>query len=307
MRRHKACKCSVVETLTSQLSGYGCSRKFIIRLCDKLGLNSTFSERPTTSNTGEPTVIKSMIETWDEAMVKDFVWKFLAERFPTIYALNKIDLKSSSKNIIKLFDKYDQSRIVLTSALSECFLRHLAKSEVIEYHEGDGDFITLEEAKDQENKELAAKLKPLPKAHQKEVLENIRDFVLFRYGSTGVYEAVSKAVELEEHVAVYPVQYSIPAFKQLHDLATDDDVHINAELKKGLFQEVWLAKKGASIRHVVHRIFRSVFEKARLEEQTASKSTPITWFCEGDDGRKLGETETVNNDCTLIRVVFGQR
>jgi ribosome-binding ATPase YchF (GTP1/OBG family) len=305
-RRHVACKNTIVETLSSQLSGYGCSRKFIIYLCDKLGYNSTFDQKPASTDS---TVIKSKLQTWDEAMVREFVWKFLEERFPTIYALNKIDMKSSSKNIEKLFNRYDQDRIVLTSALSECFLRKLAKTNFIAYNEGDGDFTTYEEAIDQNNDDLSKILKSIDKQNQKDMLENVRDFVLFRYGSTGVFEAVSKAVELQSHVAVYPVPFNIPALKQLHDISTANDIHVTAELQRGMFQDVWLAKEGTSIRHVVHRVYRAVFEKARQQAEennnsNGKKDAGVKWFCEGEDGRKLSDTEPITGSCTLLRVVF---
>jgi ribosome-binding ATPase YchF (GTP1/OBG family) len=83
-----------------------------------------------------------------------FVSVFLEERFPTILVLNKIDHSDADKNILRITQKYknvhslsiylssacfsggnvrliygtnDFLKVVLTSALAECFLRKLAK------------------------------------------------------------------------------------------------------------------------------------------------------------------------------------
>lgn len=37
-------------------------------------------------------------------------------------------------------------------------------------------------------------------------LEKIRDLVLFRYGATGVQDAIKKAVEIKGYIPVYPVK-----------------------------------------------------------------------------------------------------
>jgi ribosome-binding ATPase YchF (GTP1/OBG family) len=37
-------------------------------------------------------------------------------------------------------------------------------------------------------------------------LEKIRDLVLFRYGATGVQDAIKKAVEVKGYIPVYPVR-----------------------------------------------------------------------------------------------------
>lgn len=93
---------TIVETLSAQLSGYGCKRSFIQQLCDNLNLAET--SRLISSNSQ----FMTKLETWDEGLLHQFIDQFLAFRFPTIYVLNKIDLKSSPKNIEKIFNLYDQ-------------------------------------------------------------------------------------------------------------------------------------------------------------------------------------------------------
>jgi ribosome-binding ATPase YchF (GTP1/OBG family) len=51
--------------------------------------------------------IKDPLETWDDAMIGKVVNGFLDERFPTVVALNKIDMTDADKNITKIMRKYD--------------------------------------------------------------------------------------------------------------------------------------------------------------------------------------------------------
>ncbi|ORY05528.1 P-loop containing nucleoside triphosphate hydrolase protein [Basidiobolus meristosporus CBS 931.73] len=179
VRRHTATKSSVVETLHNQFSGYGATQSIVAKFMDKSGL-------------------KDPLETWDEDTLHKVVDAFLDVRFPTIVALNKIDLPDSDKNIAKIMRKYDEDRLVLTSALSECFLRKMDKQGYIKYKEGTDEYLTLEDDPD-------SGLKPLDEKIQSR-LEKIQDLVLFRYGSTGVEEVITRAVETLGVIPVYPVR-----------------------------------------------------------------------------------------------------
>ncbi|RUS18112.1 P-loop containing nucleoside triphosphate hydrolase protein [Endogone sp. FLAS-F59071] len=117
VRRHIAIKATTIDTLQQQLSGYGTTSLLIARFMDKLG-------------------VKEPLESWDDEMLNKVVNGFLDERFPTIVAMNKIDLPDSDKNITKIMRKYDQSKLVPTSALSENFLRKMHKQRYINYVEG---------------------------------------------------------------------------------------------------------------------------------------------------------------------------
>jgi len=39
----------------------------------------------------------SQLENWDDTMLRNFVTAFVKERFPTVLALNKIDMKDAAK------------------------------------------------------------------------------------------------------------------------------------------------------------------------------------------------------------------
>lgn len=50
--------------------------------------------------------------------------------------MNKIDHPDADKNITRIMRRYDQNKLVLTSALAENFLRKIAKQGFIHYVEG---------------------------------------------------------------------------------------------------------------------------------------------------------------------------
>ncbi|KAF9424645.1 hypothetical protein BGZ94_008007 [Podila epigama] len=179
VRRHTAVKASTAETLHNQFSGYGATLALVQRTLDRSG-------------------IKSPMDTWEKETILKVVDAFLDERFPTIIALNKIDLPDSDKNISKIMRKYDQNKIVLSSALAETFLRKLAKQKFIQYDEGTDNVLTKEDLPDSD-------LKPLDEKLQGRI-EKVQDLVLYRYGSTGVQDVILKAVEVLGLVPAFPVK-----------------------------------------------------------------------------------------------------
>ncbi|KAF9365332.1 hypothetical protein BGX34_010458 [Mortierella sp. NVP85] len=179
VRRHVAVKASTAETLQNQFSGYGANLLLVQKSLDRSG-------------------IKDPLDKWDKETIKKMVDAFLEERFPTVIALNKIDLPDSDKNISRIMRKYDQSKIVLTSALAETFLRKMAKQKFIVYDEGTDNVQTKEDLPDSD-------LKPLDEKMQNRV-EKVQDLVLYRYGSTGVQEVILKAVEVLGLVPAFPVK-----------------------------------------------------------------------------------------------------
>ncbi|KAG0225605.1 hypothetical protein BGW42_004213 [Actinomortierella wolfii] len=179
VRRHIATKSTVVETMQLQFSGYGANMACVQKTMDRSG-------------------IKDNLDTWDKATIKKVVDAFLDERFPTVIALNKIDLPDSDKNIAKILRKYDQNRVVLTSALAETFLRKLAKQNFIKYEEGTDIVETKEDLPDSD-------LKPLDEKLQNRI-EKVQDLVLYRYGSTGVQDVILKAVEVLGLIPAFPVK-----------------------------------------------------------------------------------------------------
>ncbi|KAI5296138.1 hypothetical protein KEM52_005511 [Ascosphaera acerosa] len=116
-RRHMAIKAHPVETLQGQFSGYGSTAKVVQRVLDKLHLP-------------EP------LEAWSDETIHEVVVAFIDEKFPTVLALNKIDHPDADKNVSKIAKMYDAKQIVLCSAISEVFLRRLAKQKYVRYVEG---------------------------------------------------------------------------------------------------------------------------------------------------------------------------
>lgn len=108
---------SAVDTLQGQFSGYGSTSQVVARCLDRLGL-------------------KEPLQDWSDETVEKVVNAFTDEKFPTVVALNKIDHPDSDKNISKIAKMQDAKTIVLTSAISEVFLRRLTKQGFIKYTEG---------------------------------------------------------------------------------------------------------------------------------------------------------------------------
>lgn len=69
---------TAVETLQSQFSGYGSTAQLVTRVLDKLGL-------------------KEPLEQWSDETIEKVVNAFVDEKFPTVYALNKIDHPDADK------------------------------------------------------------------------------------------------------------------------------------------------------------------------------------------------------------------
>lgn len=100
--------------------------------------------------------LKEPLEDWSDETIEQVVRAFIDEKFPTVLALNKIDYPDSDKvcildtisdgisadentlnqNISKIAKMQDPKSIVLCSAISEVFLRRLAKQNYIKYVEG---------------------------------------------------------------------------------------------------------------------------------------------------------------------------
>ncbi|KAI5307599.1 hypothetical protein KEM55_007887, partial [Ascosphaera atra] len=120
-----ATKSTAVDTLQAQFSGYGSTSKFVQRCLDKLRLQ-------------EP------LENWTDETVHQVVVAFIEEKFPTVLALNKIDHPDADKNVSKIAKMCDPKQIVLCSAISEVFLRRLAKQNYIKYVEG-SEFVDARE------------------------------------------------------------------------------------------------------------------------------------------------------------------
>ena len=208
-----------VETLQNQFSGYGSTPQTVARTLDRLKL-------------------KEPLEHWSNETISAVVNAFTDEKFPTVFALNKIDHPDADKNISKIAKMQEPESIILCSAISEVFLRKLAKQEYVRYVEGSEfvdtreDLIEMGEKDGGGLKELDEKLKTR--------IENLKDMVLYRFGSTGVVQVLSRAAEILGLVPVFPV-------KNIHGFGAGAG-------SNAVFRDCVLVKKGTTVKDCARKI-----------------------------------------------------
>jgi ribosome-binding ATPase YchF (GTP1/OBG family) len=219
-RRHIAVKATAVETLQGQFSGYGSTSAVVARTLDKMGL-------------------KEPLEHWSDETVEKVVNAFTDEKFPTVIALNKIDHPDADKNIAKIAKMQDPNTIVLCSAISEIFLRKMAKQGYIRYIEG-SEFVDTREDLIAEGDPDGGGLKELDEKNKNRI-ENLKDMVLYRFGSTGVVQVLSKAAEILGLTPVFTVR-NTSTFQS-------GAAHSNA-----VFRDCVLVKKNTTVAEVGRKI-----------------------------------------------------
>jgi ribosome-binding ATPase YchF (GTP1/OBG family) len=219
-RRHVAVKATAVETLQGQFSGYGSTAAVVARTLDRLGL-------------------KEPLEHWSDETIDKVVNAFTDEKFPTVIALNKIDHADADKNISKIAKMQDPKSIVLCSAISEVFLRKLAKQGFIRYTEG-SEFVDTREDLIADGDPDGGGLKELDEK-LKNRIENLKDMVLYRFGSTGVVQVLSRAAELLGLVPVFPVR-NVNTFSS------------GASGSNAVFRDCVLVKKNTTVAEVARKV-----------------------------------------------------
>jgi ribosome-binding ATPase YchF (GTP1/OBG family) len=219
-RRHVAVKATAVETLQGQFSGYGSTSSVVARTLDRLAL-------------------KEPLEHWSNETVDKVVNAFTDEKFPTVIALNKIDHADADKNISKIAKMQDPKSIVLCSAISEVFLRKLAKQGFVKYTEG-SEFVDTREDLIADGDPEGGGLKELDEK-LKNRIENLKDMVLYRFGSTGVVQVLSRAAELLGLVPVFTV-------KNVHSFSS------GVASSNAVFRDCVLVKKGTTVADVARKI-----------------------------------------------------
>jgi ribosome-binding ATPase YchF (GTP1/OBG family) len=252
-RRHQAVKATAVETLQNQFSGYGSTSTTVVRALDRLAL-------------------KEPLEDWDQATVERVVNAFVDEKFPTVIALNKIDHPDADKNISKIAKMQDPETIVLCSAISEIFLRKMAKQGYIKYTEG-SEFVDTREDLIEQGDPTGGDLKELDEKNRNRI-ENLKDMVLYRFGSTGVVQVLSKAARLLGLVPVFPVR----------NTATFAS---GASESRHVFRDCVLVKKNSTVGDVARKVMGDA---------------PIA-YVEGIGGTRVSEDDLVlvgkNDVCPL--------
>lgn len=256
-RRHVAVKATAVETLQAQFSGYGSTSQVVARTLDRLGL-------------------KEALEHWTDETIDQVVQAFTDEKFPTVIALNKIDHPDSDANIARIAKVQDPNTIVLCSAVSEIFLRKLAKQGYIKYTEG-SEFVDTREDLIADGDPEGGGLKELDEKNKARI-ENLKDMVLYRFGSTGVVQVLAKAAEILGLVPVFPVRNT----STFSSGATDS---------KQVFRDCVLVKKNSTVGDVARKVMGDA---------------PIAYI-EGAGGMRVSEDDPVavgKNDvsATILRV-----
>lgn len=252
VRRHIATKSTTLETLRQQLGGYYANKQLIGKALDTIP--------------GLPP-----LQDWDPEMVERVVKAFMAVKFPTVLALNKMDHPDADKNVSKIMLKHPDSKCVLTSSLTEVLLRKLAAQNFIKYDLGTEFVDTAEDLPEAGLRELDEKLKNR--------IENIRDLVLYRFGSTGVVQLLQAAADTLDLIPVFPVR-NINSF--------------TGSSGSSVFRDCILVKRGLSVISVARKIMGDVTIAA----------------IEGVGGTRVGEEDTVDvgkNDILSFRLVPGGR
>lgn len=174
----------------------GISKKMKLEKSDVIkGLFKQFSGLKITENNIRNAITKTKLDPekyseWSEDDLKSLCKEMRKQSKPIIIVANKIDREISKKNIEKLKKEFPDTLVIPCSAESEYALRMAAKNEVIDYVPGEKDFTIKDESKLNEE--------------QKKGLEQIKS-LLKTYGSTGVQEALDKAVfEFLHYIAIFP-------------------------------------------------------------------------------------------------------
>lgn len=243
---------SPVETLQNQFSGYGSTPQTVARTLDRLKL-------------------KESLEHWSTETINAVVNGFIDEKFPTVFALNKIDHADADKNIAKITKMQDPQSIVLCSAISEVFLRKLAKQGFVKYVEG-SEFVDTREDLIEGGDPGGGGLKELDEK-LKTRIENLKDMVLYRFGSTGVVQVLSRAAELLGLVPVFPV-------KNIHGFGAGPG-------SNAVFRDCVLVNRGTTVKDCARKIMGDA---------------PLA-YVEGAGGVRVSEDEVVEvgkNDVGLL-------
>lgn len=251
VRKHTATKSTTLETLRQQLGGYSANKQLIGKALDLLpGLGP--------------------LQDWDNETIEKVVKAFMQVKFPTVLSLNKMDHPDADKNVSKIILKYPELKCVLTSSITEVFLRKLASQQYIKYDLGTEFVDTIDDLGPE------SKLKPLDDKLRNRI-ENIRDLVLYRFGSTGVVQLLQAAADLLELIPVFPV-------RSIHNFTGSSGENV--------FRDCVLVKKGTPVISVARKIMGDV--------TIAS--------IEGVGGVRVGEEDTVDsgkNDILSFKIVPG--
>jgi len=201
------------DELYSRFTGLGVKPLVVQQVMDELGLSG------------------KRVTQWSQDDLMSLVREARRASKPILIAANKADLPAAPDNIKRLAEQFkDRYLVIPTSAEAELALKKAARAGLIKYIPGSSSF------------EVVGK----PTPEQWKALEYIEENVLKRYGSTGVQEALDKAVfELLGMIAVFPVENE----KKLTDS------------KGNVLPDVYLVHKHSTARDLAYEIHTELGEK----------------------------------------------
>jgi ribosome-binding ATPase YchF (GTP1/OBG family) len=201
----------LISLLETRLSGLAVKKFHIIESLKKTDLNI---DKPT---------------LWRDKDLIKFLDNLRSISKPTLIAANKIDLPTAEENIARL--KKLGYTVVPCSAEAELALRRAGEKSLIDYRPGDCR-LTIK------------KPEKLTEA-QKRALEIIQEQILFKFGTTGVQEALNTAFfELLQMIAVYPVE---------------DSEHLS-DHRGRVLPDVYLVPYGTTVRQLAYIIHTELGE-----------------------------------------------
>lgn len=197
--------------------------------------------------------VKEDYNKWEEEDLIQLVRNILNIAKPSLIIANKADLPGAKENIERIKEKYPN--VIPTSAESEIALVRAAESGLISYVSGDSSFEILKREKLSEG--------------QIKALEYIQTNILDVYGSTGIQEALNKAVfNLLNMIVIYPVQ----------------DEHKYTDQKGNVLPDAILVPQGSNPKELAYIIHSDIGDKfmhavdARKNMRVASDYE----LCDGD-------------------------
>jgi ribosome-binding ATPase YchF (GTP1/OBG family) len=278
-RKHAAQKATAAASLGPQFTGYSCKPSIVVRVLEKLGIHDPVD-----------------LSLWGEDEVRRLCNAFVELRFPMIILLNKADHPDAAGNIQRIVEGRDPSRCIVSSAMAECFLKQCKQKGWISYTPGSSSFMTRSDAEDEadflqsrgepvpSDVKASLALPSLPDKKTAKRLERIKDLMLFRYGSTGVWDAVQRAVEEMRPVIAYPV-------RNLKSFATEEGAGLNAA-PKAVFADAVVLPQGSTVLDLAHKI--GGWLEGCLN------------YAEAEDGRRIAEDAPLEGLQVIVRFVISQ-
>jgi len=226
----------IYSMFEEKLSGLAIKKTRIFEAVRKAGLNP---EKPT---------------SWSEDDVLKFLDTLRKIAKPMLIAANKIDVEPAERNVEQL--KTSSYMVVPCCAEAELALRRAAEKGWIDYKPGDGNFNIMKPESLTES--------------QARALQTIKEKILFKFGTTGVQDAINTAYfKLLNMIVVYPVE----------------DVEKLADHKGNVLPDAYIVPYGTTARQLAYMIHTEIGEgfiyavdardKKRIGENYALKDRDV--------------------------------